>query len=231
MDSQDLILGFAWYLVFVFSTVLHEAAHAVVAWKLGDPTAYQGGQATIDPIPHIRREPFGMVVVPLLSFVLSKWMIGWASAPYDPVWAYRYPKRSAVMALAGPATNLTLAVLAGLAIKAGLGAELFERPGTGPTFSQVVVGDGALGGVARILSIAFVLNLLLCVFNLLPVPPLDGSAVVPLFLPAQAARKYMDLARQPMFAIFGIVIAWQLIDRLFRPVLVYALGLVYGAGR
>lgn len=91
-DDISLFQGTAWYIVFLFSTTVHEAAHALVALKLGDDTAHRGGQVTLDPTPHVRREPFGMVVVPLLSYFLGGWMVGWASAPYDPEWARRYPR-------------------------------------------------------------------------------------------------------------------------------------------
>ena len=89
-------LGLAWYAAFLFSTCCHEAAHAWAALRLGDPTAYLGGQVSLDPRPHIVREPIGTVVVPLLTFVLTRqWMMGWASAPYDPAWADRHPRRAA----------------------------------------------------------------------------------------------------------------------------------------
>jgi hypothetical protein len=101
--NTDLAGGLQWFLVFIFSTSWHEAAHAWVAHKLGDSTAYEGGQVSLDPTPHIRREPIGMVVVPIISYLIGGWMIGWASAPYDPRWANQYPRRAALMALAGPA--------------------------------------------------------------------------------------------------------------------------------
>src|SRR5688572_25160812 len=110
----------AWFVVFLFSTTLHEASHAFAAQRLGDVTAYGGGQVTLNPLPHIRREPLGMVVVPLLSFFLSGWMFGWASAPYDPIWAQRSPKRAALMALAGPLSNLLLVLIAGTVLRVGL---------------------------------------------------------------------------------------------------------------
>jgi len=90
-DTSLFFYGTAWYLAFLFSTTLHEASHALVALKLGDDTAHRGGQVTLDPIPHIQREPVGMVVVPIVSYLLGGWMIGWASAPYDPEWAGRNP--------------------------------------------------------------------------------------------------------------------------------------------
>jgi hypothetical protein len=98
----DLATGFIWFVAFLFSTTVHEAMHALVAWKGGDPTAYHGGQVSLSPIPHIRREPIGMLVVPLLTSLTQGWAMGWASAPYDPVWAERHPKRAALMAAAGP---------------------------------------------------------------------------------------------------------------------------------
>jgi len=83
-DSGTLGDGLMWYAVFLFSTVCHEAAHAWSASKLGDDTAKQGGQVSLNPVPHIRREPFGMVLVPLLSWFMGGWLIGWASAPITP---------------------------------------------------------------------------------------------------------------------------------------------------
>jgi len=84
MTPQFLILGVIWYIVFLFSTTCHEGAHALIARIGGDSTAFHGGQVTLNPWPHIRREPFGLVVVPILSYFVAHWMIGWASAPYDP---------------------------------------------------------------------------------------------------------------------------------------------------
>src|ERR1700738_4309900 len=101
MKTPDLALGIIWYIVFLFSTTCHEASHALAAKIGGDLTAFEGGQVTLNPVPHIQRSPFGMVVVPIVSFLLGGWMIGWASAPYDPNWQRQYPRRSALMGLAG----------------------------------------------------------------------------------------------------------------------------------
>src|SRR5215475_8256070 len=105
MQFSDAIMT---YVVFLYSTVLHEAAHAWAAHRLGDDTAYRGGQVSLDPTPHIKREPWGMVLIPILSFLMGGWMIGWASAPYDPEWARMYPRRAGMMAVAGPVANLLL---------------------------------------------------------------------------------------------------------------------------
>ena len=115
------ILGL-WYAVFLLSLTCHEAAHAFVAWRGGDPTAYEAGQVSLSPWPHIRREPWGTVLIPLITFLMyagsgSAWMMGWASAPYDPSWERRHPRRAALMAAAGPAANLVLASAAFVALR------------------------------------------------------------------------------------------------------------------
>ena len=102
LTPEMLMMGFISYIVFLFSTTCHEASHALAAKIGGDSTAALGGQLSLNPIPHIRRSFFGMVIFPILSFfLLGGGMIGWASAPYDPLWERRHPRRSAWMALAG----------------------------------------------------------------------------------------------------------------------------------
>src|ERR1700686_5412792 len=166
LTPEMLMMGFISYIVFLFSTTCHEASHALAAKLGGDSTAAMGGQVSLNPIPHIRRSPFGMVVFPILSFFLSGGgMIGWASAPYDPLWERRHPRRSAWMALAGPAANFALRLLAVAALRGGMMLQLFHR--------DPVTGAPSLLGMT--LRVVFLLNLLLGTFNLLPVPPLDGS--------------------------------------------------------
>ncbi len=218
--------GLLWYFAFVFSTVLHEASHAFMAQKLGDDTAHE--QVTLHPSPHIRREPFGMVVVPLLSFMMGGWMIGWASTPYDPRWARAYPKRSALMALGGPLSNLTLVILSGLLIRLGMSTGFFYAP-SALNLSHVTAATqgGIFSAVATLVSIFFSLNLLLCLFNLLPVPPLDGSGIIPLFLSDRQSLKYMDMINTPVFGLIGLLIAWNLFDDIFRPVHLFAIRMLY----
>src|SRR5579864_5640081 len=94
MTPDFLVLGVIWYIVFLFSTTCHEGAHALAAKIGGDTTAFEGGQVSLNPIPHIRRSPVGLVVVPIISYFVAHWMIGWASAPYDPQWQDRHPHRN-----------------------------------------------------------------------------------------------------------------------------------------
>jgi Zn-dependent protease len=212
----DLSAGIIWYVVLTYSTVLHEAAHAWSAKRMGDYTAYLGGQVTLDPIPHIRREPIGMVLLPIVSYLMNGWMIGWASAPYDPHWALKYPKRSAIMAMAGPAANLLLTIVAGVLMIVGARFGVFVEAPDGPNtlvyyLSHVVTSNSGpfWQGCATVLSIMFSLNLLLCIFNLMPLPPLDGSAIPLFFLDGSRAEAYQHMIWQPMMQVFGFLVAWN----------------------
>lgn len=227
MSSPDLAVGLLWFIAFLFSTTVHEAMHAWAALKGGDPTAYHGGQVSLSPIPHIQREPIGMLVLPLLTALTQGWAIGWASAPYDPHWAARYPKRAAAMAAAGPVGNLILAVLAFGLLKLGLGSGLFAPPAS-VSFDQLVQADG--GGatfLASLLSIFLVLNVLLFAFNLLPLPPLDGSAVIALALSERDAVRLQAFTSQPWLQILGLAIAWKFFPLITAPLFGFVLRLLY----
>lgn len=217
LTPENLVLGFISYVVFLFSTTCHEASHSLVAKLGGDSTAALGGQVTLNPIPHIRRSFFGMVVFPIASFLLSGGMIGWASAPYDPLWERRHPKRAAWMALAGPAANYTLMLLAALAIRMGAILHLFHRdPVTGaPSFLAVV------------LMVVFSLNLLLGTFNLLPVPPLDGSTGIMLFMSENSAQRYLDWIRGNSYAMAGLLVGLLLFREIYPYVQSFAFRILF----
>jgi Zn-dependent protease len=206
LTPELLALGFIYYVVFLFSTTCHEAAHALAAKLGGDNTAALGGQLSLNPIPHIRRSPYGMVVFPLLSFFLFQGgMVGFASAPYDPLWERRHPRRAAWMALAGPAANFTLMLLAALAIRVARSTQLFH--------GDPVTGHPSFFAVA--LSIIFSLNLLLGTFNLLPVPPLDGSTAIMLLMPENQAQRYLDWLRGNSYAMAGLLVGLFLFWKIF----------------
>lgn len=229
MNTPNIALGAVWYLVFLLSTTCHEAAHALAAKWGGDLTAFEGGQVTLNPIPHIRRSPFGMVIVPILSFALGGWMIGWASAPYDPSWQRRYPHRAAWMALAGPAANFLLMLAAAVAIRVGVAAGQFAAPTTISGYSQLTVPMLGTGPtfVTSALSILFVLNLLLGTFNLLPIAPLDGASAIALLMPEGFALRFLDFMRNGRFTFLGLLLAWKAYDYVFDPIFTVGLQLLY----
>ena len=227
--TPELVDGLAYFMVFLFSTTLHEAAHAWMAKRGGDLTAYHGGQVSLDPLPHIKREPIGMVVLPLISVVISGWPLGFASAPYDAAWARAYPKRAALMALAGPAANLLIVVVAASLLRLGLALDVFAIH-YHVSFGHLAVADPDTlwAGVAYVLNVLFSMNLLLAVFNLLPLPPLDGSGALPLLLSEKASEAYLDfIGNNPTVGWIGIFIAWQIFGGLFRPVFRLATDLLF----
>ncbi len=228
----ELGLGLVWYAVFVISTTFHEAAHGLAAWKLGDSTARDAGLATLDPVPHMQRSPIGMIAVPIVTFLMGGWMVGWASTPYDPYWAQSNRKKAAWMALAGPGANLALILLAAMIIRIGMLLGWFAAP-LEATWTQVTVAKspGLITGAAVVVSVLFSLNLILLIFNLLPLPPLDGSEIIMLFLDDRTADRYRDFMAQPAASLIGLVVAWNLIGVILGPAHALALNLLYpGAG-
>lgn len=223
MDGIDFLTAFIWFASFLFSTTVHEAMHAFVAWRLGDPTAYHGGQVSLSPVPHVAREPIGMLVLPLITAFTQGWAIGWASAPYDPHWAARYPKRAAVMAAAGPVGNFLIALAAFALLRGGLEAGWFAAPERVNFESLVELASGGPNLMTTLLSVLLVQNVFLGAFNLLPLPPLDGASVLRGFAPGRFAAVFDSLSSNPAFSMVGLVVAWKVFPmfagRLFFVVL------------
>lgn len=229
MDLTTRILLF--YVVLLVSLVVHEAAHALFAMLGGDRTAYLGGQVTLNPAPHIRREPFGTVILPLVMLILSKGTMcfGFAHAPYDPLWAHRHPKRAALMSAAGPLSNLLLAGLAFLVLKllimTGSAEAIGGSYGAGQRFAselELIEPTGSSSGYVpaaiKMASVFLLLNVLLGFVNLMPIPPFDGAGVVEgLFV---KTRGFFDLLRGQAFTlILGLVLVWYLIGEWFWPIM------------
>jgi Zn-dependent protease len=175
-------------IILVLSVVVHEVSHGTMAYYLGDMTAKRAGRLTLNPLPHI--DPMGSVILPALMVLSnSPILFGWAKpVPYNPYNLRKGGKwAEALVAFAGPASNFTLAILFGLAIRIG------------------IVPTEALG----IAFMAVYINVLLGIFNLIPIPPLDGSKILPSLLPRTLSAQYShltaSLSRNPMLG-FGFVI-------------------------
>lgn len=186
---------------FLLAIVCHEAAHAWVANQLGDPTARMLGRVTLNPMRHI--DPWGTVMLPLLLLVFSRGSMVFGYARPVPVTAqnFRHPKRDGVLvSLAGPAANILLAIL--LVLLAWLGNY------AGFMFNV---------GLQRVLEAAVNINVVLAAFNLLPIPPLDGSELLIALLPGPAAYRFQRLAPYGFFIIMGLY-ATGILNLLMIPI-------------
>jgi len=220
MDPQlaSAVMGVVWYAAFIIHITFHEAAHAWAANRLGDSTAYEGGQVTLNPIPHMEREPIGTILVPIASYMYfmlrqnTGFMFGWAHAPYNPYWAAHNPRRVAWMAAAGPAANLIIVLIAAVVARAGLMLGWFQiNTEEGFTF---LAGEGLLNIPAQFVGVLLFLGMLLFAFNLIPVPPLDGAAIIQLFFPREeTAVRWWHFCRQPTMSILGLIAAWAIFAR------------------
>jgi Zn-dependent protease len=197
----------------IFAVTLHEAAHGWVADRLGDHTARALGRVTLNPLKHI--DPVGTVLVPLGMFALTGFMFGWAKpVPIDGR-NLRQPRRDmALVAAAGPGANLLMAVLWGLGI--GLGQWLLQ---SSPWIAEPLIYMGAAG---------VLINVILLVLNLLPIPPLDGSRVVTSLLPPNAARQYLKLEPYGLFIVIGLLVT-GILGRILIPLVVFTILLLPGA--
>ncbi len=233
-SAHTVVLLALWYVVFLLSLTCHEAGHAFVAWRGGDDTAFRAGQVSLNPLPHMRREPIGTVVVPLLTFFQSQgsYMMGWASAPYDPSWGRRHPGRASLMAAAGPAANLVLAAIGFVGLRLGLSAELWTFAPEGLfRIDRLVVaapgGSGSVDGLGRMLSILLVLNVALFLFNLLPLPPMDGASILAGFV-TPFRRVHETMLATPFASLGGLFVAWAVFPKIFGPALSWVLERLYG---
>ena len=212
----------AMYLMFVFSTTCHEAAHAFVARWGGDDTAYALGHVTLDPMPHIVRSPWGMVVAPLVGLYSMGWPLGWASVPYDPHWGQRHPLRRAAMSLAGPGANFAIALTSIVTLRVLIASGVYHLNGTGVHSGFVFLNDGVpsnspLAALAFLLSKLFTLNLLLGLFNLMPLPPLDGAGVAEGLSPRGLGSLFDRLREIPGHELLGWIAASQLFRYAWGP--------------
>jgi len=187
-------------IVLILSATIHEYMHGFVADQLGDPTAKNAGRLTLNPIKHL--DPIGSVILPFILVITgSPFVFGWAKpVPYNPNNLNDRKYGDAKVAAAGPLANLSMAIIFSIMFR-------FLDP---------------LSMFAQLVSVIIVVNLVLMIFNLVPIPPLDGSKILATFLPSKLGMKlmYMD-ARLSMllvfiFIFFGYGLIWPVVYWLFR---------------
>ena len=194
--SGVLYSASTWVVPILIAITFHEAAHAYAAWKLGDDTAFRLGRVTFNPLKHI--DAFGTILLPALLFLTkAPFLFGWAKPV--PVQFSRLPnprRDMAIVALAGPTTNVILALAS---------AVLFRLVWLLP--------DAAAPWLVQTLSQSIVLNLVLAIFNLIPVPPSDGSRILTSLLPGALARQYAKLEHAGFLILLGIIFLLPVLGR------------------
>lgn len=197
------ILDLLYFVILIFSIILHELAHGGVAFALGDPTARNAGRLTLNPIPHI--DLMGSILLPLVLHLSGAGiLIGWAKPVPVDIRRFRNPRRGFMLVgAAGPAANIAIACLAAAAWKA-------------------LQPEGPAG---HLLIYASVINVVLAAFNLVPIPPLDGSRIVMGLLPRRLAYEYGKLERYGMLIVLALVVAggfryvvWPIAELLMKVV-------------
>jgi Zn-dependent protease len=194
------------FFVLVFSLTVHEAAHALTADRLGDQTPRRDGRISLNPLVHI--DPIGTVLFPLLALLFSLPLIGWAKPVMVSVRGLAHPRRDFILiALAGPVSNIVLALIASVALHA--------MPDT-----------RALGGASQLDVLqplayfavqALSVNLLLALFNMIPIPPLDGGNVLSNLLPPAAAYRFDTTMRPYGFIILYALMLSGLVSKIIGP--------------
>jgi Zn-dependent protease len=197
---MDLISILVSLIILIYSAILHEIAHGFVAERLGDPTARLMGRLTLNPKSHI--DPMMTLAFPLLTYFASGGTLIFGGAkpvPVDP-FNFREPKKDmGIVSLAGPGTNLLLALAGAILIKAFLFVALIGG------LNQIM--NVIANPVLNLLILVVRINLLLGIFNLIPIPPLDGSKVFALILPDREAAMYLSIGSIGIFIIFFLLLS------------------------
>jgi Zn-dependent protease len=220
MPLNAVVIAFE-IVVLILAFSVHECAHAWTAWRLGDPTARMLGRVTLNPIKHL--DPLGSILFPLISLVYGGFLIGWAKpTPVTGRNFKNYRRDDILVTLAGPASNLlsaTIALILLIVIKHVLPAGdasiatamaiVMHIPGV------ATEGLPALFPIALFLYLVIFINLLLFVFNLIPLPPLDGSHILRHFLPYRAAQVYDHMGMFALIILF--LLGGRFIAAFFYP--------------
>jgi Zn-dependent protease len=229
--NRDFDIGFSiiWFVVFLFSLSFHEAAHAWTSEKFGDYTGRSQGRITLNPIAHI--DPFGTILFPLISMITSIPLLGWAKPVETNPLLWRDKKKANIsVSAAGPISNFILMTIAFIALKVMIvvgvitlnteARNIYELIGAAP-------GQPALmAPLATFLSVMLLLNLALGVFNLIPIPPLDGSHVVESLLPYEMAQAYAQI-RPYGFILLIALLYFGVLGVIFNPISIFILRLLF----
>ncbi len=194
--------------ILIMSVVVHEVSHGYMALALGDPTAKYENRLTLNPISHL--DPVGSFLVPLLGFWVGGFIIGWARpVPFNPYNLKNQKWGEALVALAGPLSNLALALIFGLILRFSVGQELMN------------------GAFLSLGNFVVLINITLAIFNLIPIPPLDGSKILSSILPYKAQNVFRNIESFGLIFVFIFVfLFWQMVS----PFIIFLFKLIVGFG-
>jgi Zn-dependent protease len=227
---EDIDIGFVviWFVVFLFSLSFHEASHAWTSERFGDDTGRHQGRITLNPIAHI--DPIGTIVFPLIMMFTSVPLLGWAKPVQTNPLLWRDKTRANItVSAAGPVSNFILMALAFIVMKALVVAGVLTFNRHARNIYDVIGPSGGqpafMQPVALLLGVMLMLNLALGVFNLIPIPPLDGSHVLEELLPYQMARAYEQI-RPYGFLLLIALIYLRVLNFIFDPISILILRLI-----
>ena len=204
-------------IAFLFAICVHESAHAWMANRCGDPTANLLGRITLNPIKHI--DPLGTIVIPAIALYYGGYLIGWAKpTPVDPRQFRNQVRDDILTSLAGPASNLLIAAASTLLL---IVISLASPMGRLLIRGIDVQTSTVLQPIVELLMTFLYINVLLAVFNIIPVPPLDGSHVLRHFLPERARRVYDTLGMVGLVVLF--LVGGRFISAMMQPILYLSL--------
>ena len=215
--NMEFILILFQVVVLIFAFSVHEASHAYAAYRLGDPTAYMLGRVTLNPLKHI--DPIGSVAMPVLALVYGFPLLGWAKPCPVTLRNFKHMKRDDIITtFAGPASNLLMAIVAlvGLVVVKHLPGGGQDALDAAVYLARKVPIDTTalpkLFPLALLFYYGILINLLLFVFNLVPIPPLDGSRILRYFLPYNVEKIYNQIGN------YGIILVFFFAGRLIFPI-------------
>lgn len=203
MTLNELLVKALVIVVLFYSIIIHEVSHAFAAYALGDDSAKRAGRLSFNPLKHI--DPFGTIILPLILYFSMGFVYGYAKpVPFNPYNFNNFKRDSGLTALAGPASNILIAILLSI---------IYHLSG---------------GFLQNILTLVIFLNLGLAFFNLIPIPPLDGSKVLGIFLTDEAYFRWTAQERKGMIWLFALILVsnllkWNIIGKLIFPPVVFVM--------
>lgn len=213
------------YLCFLATVMFHETGHALMAMLLGRREAYPAGGICWNPLTHMRRSRFGLAIMPLISLCANTgiggvWTFGYPAAPFEAEWAVKNRRDAALISFGGPAANMVVMLASAFLIKYGVASGVFAYDYSGTHWLLVKAATPGADTAAVLLSILFYQNILMAVFNLMPLPPLDGFSLAAFWMKEETALKLYQWEAKlsflyPLGVFHATAVFWAVMSRAY----------------